>query len=426
MKFFATFTSLYLTTIPLVLLPIVRKHFSSDFFDLFALIFVIQSLIMILELGLTNILIKLVGDTRKKIVSSSKLFSFAFVLCIYVVLIGFLLTFFITLNYLLDYISIPELKYDFLICLVLIGCSRFLAAIPRIILYGYEIFAGTSLIIIFLSSIRFIAPLTFYFFNDLEQMSFFYIYMLLSFLEGIVLWIYLEYKIQLIEISTGLFSLFNDSLFVFKKYWQTAIYTFIPSLMWLLSSQGDKAFYISDEGLKGSGMIVAISGLASGILILINSINTAFMPRLVATEPHSLSQRKNFFQMICIGLVLLLSLSIGIIFFSHKLLIFWFQDSLIDLNYAKLLQIYFLFFSVLALSSYFYVYFFIHDILKYHLAINLIYTFFMLLIWLKAANLSQYMQLMCFNALLCLVFSALFLSWHNRHNNNNYRKNLNV
>lgn len=413
MKFFATFTSLYLTIIPLVLLPFVRKYFSPDFFDLFALIFVIQSLIMILELGLTNILIKLVGDTRKKIVCTSKLFSFAFVLCIYVILIGFLLTFFIYLNYLLDYISIPELSNDFLICLVLIGCSRFLAAIPRIILYGHEIFAGTSLIIIFLSSIRFIAPLTFYYFTDVDQMSFFYIYMFLSFLEGIVLWVYLEYKIKLIEISTGLFSLFNDSFFVFKKYWQTAIYTFIPSLMWLLSSQGDKAFYISDEGLKGSGMIVAISGLASGILILINSINAAFMPRLVATESQSRSQMKNFFQMICIGIVVILLLSITVIFFSQQLLIFWFQDSSIDTNFAKLLQIYFLFFSVLALSSYFYIHFFIHDILKYHLAVNIIYTFLMLIIWFKAESLSQYMQLMCFNALLCLVFSVLFLSWHN-------------
>ena len=312
------------------------------------------------------------------------------------------------------FVPVTELKYDFLVCLVLIGCSRFLSAIPRIISYGYELFLGTSLLVIFLSSTRFLVPLALHYLDYIDEMSFFYTYLFLSLLEGILLWVHLAFKMELIKIPTPSLSAFTQSSYVFKKYWQTAIYTFIPSFMWLLSSQADKAFYILDEGVKGSGMLVAISGLASGILILTNSINSAFMPRLVSVESGSRGQRNNFFQMICIGLVILVLTMTTIMLFSHQLLIFWFQDTAIDLELAYLLQLYFIYFSILAASSYYYVYFFINDILKYHLITNIIYSLFVLIIWLTAADLNEYMLLMCANVFLCFVLSGLLLVRHKR------------
>lgn len=406
MKFVITGTNLYLAILPLVLLPLVRKLFSSNFFDAFALIFVAQSVIMLAEVGLTNVLVKLIGDVRKNVRGANYLYTFTLFVLIYILSICVILVV-IRFTIIPNFLDIQDHHKNFILLLIFIGCSRFVASIPRIILYGYDIILSTSTCIIIISSLRYLLPIVLLWLNIVTEDRFFVVYLFLSVIEVFCLFCILLFKNKTKHIFKTKQNYLSDLRDLMLTYWRTALFTALPSFMWIITQQADKAFQLTTEGISGSGMIVSISGLASGILLLVNSVNAAYIPKLVALKNLSkpqISLLKNLAAVLgCLVVVCVVTTAT----MAREILAFWFDDRQVSSEYSELLVLYMIYFSILSLGTFFYIYFFLMNLLRYHLFVNTLHTIGVCLIFFIASSITHYMQYLCLNAAVCFSISAV-------------------
>lgn len=422
MKFVITGTNLYLAILPLVLLPLVRKLFSSNFFDAFALIFVAQSVIMLAEVGLTNVLVKLIGDVRKNVRGAHYLYTFTLFVLIYILSICVILVV-IRFTILPNFLVIQNHYKDFIILLIFIGCSRFVASIPRIVLYGYDIILSTSTCIIIISSLRYLLPIVLLWLNVVTEDRFFVVYLYLSLIEVFCLFCILLLNNETKHIFKTKQNYLSDLRDLMRTYWKVALFTALPSFMWIVTQQADKAFQLTSEGISGSGMIVSISGLASGILLLVNSINAAYIPKLVALETLSKTQIS-----LLKNLVIVLGFIVTVFFVTtvttaSEILAFWFNDSQISNKYSELLVLYTIYFSILSLGTFFYIYFFLTDLLRYHLLVNVLHTLGVCGIFFMATSITEYMRLLCLNAAICFSISfALYFGSRSKYHTSEVTK----
>ena len=108
---------------------------------------------------------------------------------------------------------------------------------------------------------------------------------------------------------------------------------------------------------------------------------------------------------------------------ANQILSLWFDDVQISNKYSELLILYAIYFSILSLGTFFYIYFFLIDMLRYHLAVNVLHTFGVCGIYFTATSMTHYLQLLCLNAAICFsISSALYFNSRSKYKSNEGNK----
>lgn len=394
-------------SVPFFFLPIVERKYSIEFFNIFSFIFVVQSVIMIFEIGLTNVLVKSVGDLRKNDISKNSLQTLIYSILIYIFGIFVIISVIILLNssMLLLNFSLQVADHLTLLFLLAIGMLRFVASIPRIVLYGFEEYFSCSLIVSASSIMRFALPVLLV--TSSEEINYFLLLMVsISCMEVLALLTRMSKFVNFYPYK-GL--KVREIKILYNKYAALAVNTFIPSLLWILNSQGDKLLLARiDRGKLDFGYIVAVSTLSSGVLIFMNSLNSAFMPRISSVRWGSFSFHKLFRINLFIGSIVLTIIYLGVLLFGDLVLFMWFQDWEFANNYANLFKMYVLLNIVYSFHTYCYLYLFYANNLVVHLISNILFTCGLAILFFYVDNLMNYLKSILSLSLIMLIGTAIY------------------
>lgn len=394
-------------SVPFFFLPIVEKKYSIEFFNIFSFIFVVQTVIMIFEIGLTNVLVKSVGDLRKNDINENSLQTLIYSILIYIFGV-FIITSVILLansSMLLLNFSLLVADHFTLLCLLAIGMLRFVASIPRIVLYGFEDYYSCSLIVSFSSIMRFGLPVLLV--TSSDEINYFLLLMVsISCIEVLAL---LKRMSKFVNFYPYKGLKVKEVKILYSKYAALAINTFIPSLLWILNSHGDKLLLARiDRGKLDFGYIVAVSTLSSGVLIFINSLNSAFTPRISSMRWGSLSFHILFRLNFIIGSVVLTIIYLGVWLFGDLVLFIWFQDWEFANNYADLFKMYVLLNIVYGFHTYCYLYLFYANNLVVHLISNILFTCGLAILFFYVDTLMYYLKSILLLSLIMLIGTAIY------------------
>lgn len=410
MKYTITFTNIFLAIIPLLLLPFVRKVFDQDFYNLFSLIFVVQSVIMICELGLNTVLVKLIGDFHSGETSLSQLQQFVTFVTKYLLLILLVITViaFSGINIFAEYSSSLDSKVFYI--LLLLGVSRFAVSVPRIILYGFEIYLKTSILVVTASLFRYLVPIIIKISVDLADENFLGICLLFSLLEGLLLLRLVKLNcLDRIFVNVIKVNVRNYHILL-RKYWKTGVYSFLPGILWIFTTNIDRMLYVETTNNLGDlGSLVAISGLASGLLLLVNSFNAAHMPTLVKLGHSRSDLRAEFGKYFTQGLIVILCPVLFLFSFADFVLLAWFRDESIAQRYTIILGYYVLMYGVIALNTLFITYLFCANNLNVHFITSCVFTMLLILNYAFTKDFELFLLRSIFASLIVVFLNALFI-----------------
>lgn len=367
-------SQIYVALIGIVILPLYIKYMGAEAYGLIGFFTMMQSIFMLLDLGLTPTISRETARYQANAVlplEFKQLYNVLHLLFIAIAIIGGGILIILS-SYIADHwLTIEELNIsDVIFSIQVMSISialRWISGLYRGIITGSEKIVWISYFNIIIATLRFIAvfPVIYIWGYTIK------VYFIYQLIIAVIEFIGMRYKaIKTLNLPTQSVKLSLTPIKPILKFTLTIAFT---SAVWVLITQSDKFILSGILPLDQYGYFILAVSLASGLTIISGPISTVIMPRMA--HLHAQNNHKDLIQtyekatqMIT---VIIGSAAITLIVMAKETLIAWTNNPVIVNESTIILQLYAFGNALLAWNAFPYYWQYAHGNLRYHLLSNI-------------------------------------------------------
>lgn len=368
-------SQIYVALIGIVILPLYIKYMGAEAYGLMSFFTMLQTIFMLLDLGLTPTIGRETARYHAKAISEdefSSLYRVLHVLFIVVAVIGGLSLLGASSFFLNHWLKIESLNpRDVLLSLQIMAICialRWITGLYRGIISGSEQFVWLSSFNVIFATLRSVAVVVMMAFIGMTLIEFFIYQLVLAIVELIIL------KLKVKKILN--FAKYTNKLSIqpIKNILKFSLTIAFTSAVWVLLTQTDKFVLSGVLNLEDYGYFNLAVLLSSGIMMLSGPIHTTIMPRITHLYAENKEQEvvniySKFTQLITI---LVGSVTLVVVLMAKEILLVWTNNPAISENAYQILQLYALGNGILAWCAFPYFLQYARGNLRYHLRANVV------------------------------------------------------
>lgn len=382
-------SQIYVALIGIVILPLYIKYMGAEAYGLMSFFTMLQTIFMLLDLGLTPTIGRETARYHAKAISEndfSSLYRVLHILFIIVAVIGALALLGASSFFLNHWLKIESLNpREVLLSLQIMALCialRWVTGLYRGIISGSELFVWLGGFNVIFATLRSIVVVVMMAFVGMTLIEFFVYQLILAIAELVIL----KFKVKkILNFAKYTKKLSIQPIKNILKFSLTIAFT---SAVWVLLTQTDKFVLSGILSLEEYGYFNLAVLLASGIMMLSGPIHTTIMPRITHLYAENKEQEvvniySKFTQLITI---LVGSVTIVVVLMAKEILLVWTNNSVISENAYQILQLYALGNGILAWCAFPYFLQYAQGNLRYHLWANIVTVLVMVPVMIVVAK----------------------------------------
>jgi O-antigen/teichoic acid export membrane protein len=372
---FFYFSQLAVAVIGIGAMPVYFDYLGAEAFGLVGFFAILQALFQLLDVGLTPTMLREVSLYRggqsdvSRVRQLLRILEFIFICLAAIVVTVFVLSVNVIAAKWLNVVNLSQQQVSNALILMIVSVSlRWISALYRGTITGFECFGWLGGFSIFIATLRFLLVIPFLAYVSSSPVHFFLYQLSVSGLELIICFGKAQKLLPLSErprFSQIDFGLFRDKL-------SFSLSIAATSALWVLVTQLDKLFLSGLISLDNYGFFSLGTLIASGILILAKPLSSTLLPILSRLEGEGRRDifRQTYRNSTQVACLIAMPATAILVFFPDRVLQIWLNDPGITEVVAPVLIPYAIGNCALAISSFaFYMQF-----AKGHLKLHLIGT----------------------------------------------------
>ncbi|MFP5080825.1 oligosaccharide flippase family protein [Pedobacter sp. JCM 36344] len=336
-------SQIFTITVSILTLPKLIAIMGAEAYGLVAFFMLMQSWLMLLDLGMSPTLTREISRYNGGALSGSDLLRFFHFLK--KIFIGLSLLIFIVIAGLSDVIASSWLKTQLIdhrtlvYCVVLMAAIlaiRWVTSIYKAVVTGFEKLVWLSIFNSGIAALRFLGVFIVLLYVDKSPMFFFSYQLIVGIIEIVLI---IRYAHKLLPLKSQTADIKSTPLKALLGFSMTIAFT---SAVWVIVTQTDKLILSKLLTLSEFGYYALAVQLASGISLIASPISSAILPRLTRFEAESKHNELIALYRQCTQMVTIIcgTLALILIFFSNQLLYAWTGSSDLVAHVAPYLRLY--------------------------------------------------------------------------------------
>lgn len=383
------FSQIYTALIGIIILPLYIKYLGAEAYGLISFFTVLQSIFILLDMGLTPTISREAARYNAKAISEQdfkSLYTLLHIIFIAIAIIGGAGLLLASNFFLNDWLKIQQLSVnDVLISLKIMSICiaiRWVTGLYRGVISGFEKFIWLSTFNIIFATLRSIVIILVMALREITIVDFFIYQLVVAILELLIL------KVKVVKVLSFSKTKHTLTMKPIKKYYKFALTIAFTSSIWILLTQTDKFVLSGILDLQNYGYFNLAVLLASGIMMLSGPIHSTILPRI--THLYAQNKSRNVIEVYRQGTqlttIIVGSVAVTMIVMAKEVLFLWTNDQFIMEQTYRIFQVYAIGNVFLAWSAFPYFLQYAGGNLKYHLRANVVTVIIMVPVIVMIAN----------------------------------------
>lgn len=366
----------YVAFIGILILPLYLKHMGSESYGLIGIFTLLQSWMLLLDLGLSPTLGREVAILHSQPQLSHQLRSVVRSLEMIFIFIALTasLSLFFSRNWIAhEWLNIKELDFSLVstcigLMAVIIGI-RWLAALHRSGINAYEQQVWMNIVDVILVTLRFPGSLLLIIYSDGNLLMFFGYQLSLALVEQLII------SFKFYSLLPQVIQPVHFSLIEIRRIAPFALGIAYTGGIWIITTQLDKLLLSKVLPLAEYGYFVLVATLASGITVLSGPISKAVLPRMTAllaqgNEADMLALYRKASRLVT---CMVTPVTLVLAFFPRQIVYIWTGDNAAAEWAAPILPLFIIGNGLLAILAFQYYLQYAHGKLRLHILYNTVY-----------------------------------------------------